>query len=358
MCSAGILLVEIVTSFSVPLNSAQAQANAPGPAGILDQANKSVQTNKMSSGLPSDTKAHASTKLKAGQPLVCGAGVEDLKATYDVDLARKQVAAYPDSPDAHFILAVALTRTNFVEQALKEIQQARKLAEVHGGPAYFDKTIKSYEQVLKNYPEENEVRYGLAWAYYMKAYLVAKHYQREQRALATSKAVAQGIVVTSRVKGNQTNKNPNLSVMPVHQSPDVPWEQAAAAGSAASGPAASGTSASEPASLGSTLPTKNTASPDIGPAKPYYEAAINNMNELLQRDPLDVWTMIYRAFLQAQYSGDLNASMNTWRVCLGKFPNNPVPYFFLGEGYLKQGNLKASLQNVSKAISLRAAPAQ
>jgi cytochrome c-type biogenesis protein CcmH/NrfG len=34
-------------------------------------------------------------------------------------------------------------------------------------------------------------------------------------------------------------------------------------------------------------------------------------------------------------------------------PNNPAPYFFLGEGFLKQGNLKECLRNVSKAIALR-----
>jgi hypothetical protein len=68
--------------------------------------------------------------------------------------------------------------------------------------------------------------------------------------------------------------------------------------------------------------------------------------------------MIYRAFLLAQYTGDLDSSMSTWKQCLDKFPSNPVPYFFLGEGYLKQGNLKESLHNVSKAVSLRAVQTQ
>jgi tetratricopeptide (TPR) repeat protein len=267
----------------------------------------------------------ATTKQTVGQPLLGGTGVEDLKATYDVDLARKQVEAYPDNPDAHFILAVALTRTNFMEQALKEIQTARRLAEARGGPAYFDKTINTYEEVLKNFPEENEVRYGLAWAYYMKAYLVAKHYQREQKALA------------ARSSENKAKTDAHLSS--AHQSSDVPWELSAVAG-------------------GTTINELGSAGANIGPAKPYYQAALNKMDELLQRDPLDVWTIIYRAFLQAQYTGQLNEAMDTWRQCLNKFPGNPVPYFFLGEGYLKQGNLKESLQNISKAVSLRVVPTQ
>jgi len=144
--------------------------------------------------------------LTPGEPLSMGAGIEDLKATYDVDLARKQVAAYPNDPNAHFILAVALTRTNYVEEALREVKQSRRLAEAYGGPSYFDKTISTYEELLKNYPEENQVRYELAWAYYMKAYLVAKHYQRMHNAA----------------------QNPN-SQGSGHKSPDLPWELAGVA---------------------------------------------------------------------------------------------------------------------------------
>ncbi len=92
--------------------------------------------------------------------------------------------------------------------------------------------------------------------------------------------------------------------------------------------------------------------------KKYYEASLQNLDELLTRDPLDAWAMIYRAFLKAQFSGDLETAMSTWKGCLEKFPNNPVPYFFLGEGYLKQGNLKESLLNVSKAVSMRSAATQ
>jgi hypothetical protein len=46
--------------------------------------------------------------------------------------------------------------------------------------------------------------------------------------------------------------------------------------------------------------------------------------------------------------------MKVWQKVASKHPNNPAPYFFMGEGYLKQGNLKESLNNVSRAIALRA----
>ncbi len=111
---------------------------------------------------------------KPGFELSAGTDADDLVPTDDVELARKQVAAYPDNPEAGFILAVALTRTSRVEEALQEVRRARKLAEAKGGPAYFDKMIASYEEMVKHHPKENRARYGLAWAYYMKAFMISK----------------------------------------------------------------------------------------------------------------------------------------------------------------------------------------
>jgi hypothetical protein len=45
--------------------------------------------------------------------------------------------------------------------------------------------------------------------------------------------------------------------------------------------------------------------------------------------------------------------MAVWKECAQRFPDNPAAYFFLGEGYLKQGNLKECLSNISRAIALR-----
>ena len=113
--------------------------------------------------------------LKPGKSLSIGMATEDIICTNDVDLARKQRESYSDSPEASFIYAVALSRTSHVEDALKEVRRARRLAEKQGGPSYFDKMIDTYEKMLTYYPDDNQVRYHLAWAYYMKAYVLAKY---------------------------------------------------------------------------------------------------------------------------------------------------------------------------------------
>lgn len=257
---------------------------------------------------------------KPGLELSAGTGTEDLVPTDDVELARKQVAAYPDSPEASFILAVALTRTSHVEEALQEVRRARKLAEAKGGPVYFDKMIATYEEMLKHHPKENRVRYGLAWAYYMKAYLLAKYSRRATKAAAAQSAAA-----------------------PAAKSPSV-WELAA---SAANGKI--------PANAPHIPSALEKADPAFHPQiKKYYELALARLNELLAQQPDDIWARVYRAFLKAEYSGNLEEAMNEWRNCQAKAPDNPAPYFFLGEAYLKQGNLKECINNISKAIALRA----
>src|SRR5277367_4502097 len=129
-----------------------------------------------------------SLKLKPGEPLVAGMNTEDIVATYDVALAKEQVAAYPDSPEASFVLAVALTRTSMVEEALQEVRRARRLAEKQGGPTYFDHMISEYEEMLKSYPKDNRVRYGLAWAYYMKAYVLARYGKKVEKKVESNLA--------------------------------------------------------------------------------------------------------------------------------------------------------------------------
>jgi tetratricopeptide (TPR) repeat protein len=74
----------------------------------------------------------------------------------------------------------------------------------------------------------------------------------------------------------------------------------------------------------------------------------------LARQPDDVWARVYRAHLQAESSGNIDQAIVEWQKVKEASPLNPAAYFFLGEGYLKKGNLKESLTNVSKAIALRA----
>ena len=101
--------------------------------------------------------------VKPGQSHFSRDATEDIVATDNIDLARQQAVAYPNSPEASFILAVALTRTSQVEEALKEVRRARRLAQDQGGAAYFNKMISTYENMLTYCPADNHVRYMLAW---------------------------------------------------------------------------------------------------------------------------------------------------------------------------------------------------
>lgn len=278
---------------------------------------------------------------KPGEALTVASDQDDLVPTDDVELARKQVLAYPDSPEAAFILAVALSRTSMVEQALQEVRRARRLAEKHGGAQYFDKMIASYEKMLEYYPDDNRVRYGLAWAYYMKAYLLARYLKQPTAAQHASPDASRPNQAPGVVQG-----------MPLPGGPNVPswmtqWATVAlngiATGNLATGQGIPG------------LPRMMDDAPpsSVPQIRVYYEKALKHLDDLHERSPDDPWARAYRAFLRAEYSGDLESSMVEWRACRDKFPDNPAAYFFLGEGYLKQGNLKECLNNVSKAVALR-----
>ena len=250
--------------------------------------------------------------IKPGQSISVSMATEDIVCTNDLALAKKQREAYPDSPEASFIYAVALSRTSQVETALQEVRRARKLAEKDGGPAYFDQMIQSYEKMLTYYPEDNQVRYHLAWAYYTKAYLLAKYSNQaagQNPKYAEWIAQAKKPADPSQALGNLTQIRKDMSQV----------------------------------------------SPDAVPqVKRYYELALAKLDDLLARQPDDVWARVYRAHLQAESSGNIDQAIVEWQKVKEASPLNPAAYFFLGEGYLKKGNLKESLTNVSKAIALRA----
>jgi tetratricopeptide (TPR) repeat protein len=281
--------------------------------------------------------------FKPGTALETTTDTQDIVATWDVELAKKQVATFPDSPEASFILAVALTRTSRVEEALQEVQRARRLAGGKGGPAYFDQMIDQYEKMLTSYPNDNQVRYGLAWAYYMKAYLLGQHSRRvaKWKAVNMPQAANAATPAPATTSGAGTN---GKDIAKALQSGNL----AALAGAAAQVASGKGEMPHVPSALEGVEPA------DAPVIKGLYEKALGQLDEFLKRDPKDVWARSYGAHLRAEYTGNINASIAEWSSLAKEFPNNPAPYFFLGEGYLKQGNLKESLNNVGKAISLRA----
>ena len=294
--------------------------------------------------------------FKPGQPIITGMQMEDIAITDDVQFAKEQVAAYPESPEASFILAVALTRTSMVEEALKEVRRARKLADQYGGPTYFDHMISVYEQMLQSYPNDNRIRYGLAWAYYMRAYVLSKYSKK--------------VEITSAVKQNGGGAPPAVSLnkvdpsaippspVPVAKAGAIAWQSNWVPSLLSANVNDDQTTKQPDTGAGHQslrIPSSlELAAPDAVPQiKKYYETALRNLDELLAKNPDDIWARIYRGFLYAEYTGDLPRAMEIWQECQAKAPDNPAPYFFLGEGYLRQGNLKECLQNVSKAIALR-----
>jgi len=348
--------------FAIEPEQASAQANAPAT-----EQSSSLKVKEAQPARP------GKIVLKPGEPMTIGMQAEDICVTDDVNVAKAQVAEFPDSPDASFILAVCLTRTSMVEQALSEVRRARKLAEKEGGPVYFDKMIKVYEDMLKDYPDDNRLRYGLAWAYYMKAYVLAKYSKGFSQAPVAaapaagpapvpSAATAQPAANTATISvattpGQDAAINPTATPPAPTASKD--WRPVWVSALTTSAPGLGLWGEPGKTTSQSTLPYLKGALEQAPPAvvpqiKLYYETALSNLDELLRRDPNDVWALVYRAFLNAEYTGNLKESMEVWRACQIKYPDNPAPYFFLGEGYLKEGNLKESLQNISRAVALRA----
>ncbi len=258
-------------------------------------------------------------------PIELGTDTEDIKITSDIALAREQVVQYPASAEAHFVLAVALTRTSKVEEAMNEINSARRLSQMQGGAKYFQDMINEYEKMLARTPDDNRIRYQLAWAYYMKAYLLTEYSKSKygwQPDWVKQVIQEEGNKSDSALDpktGEEKSDTTNVSVL-------KPMERV-------------------------TIKAAPEALPVI---KLYYQKALGKLNEILASDPNDIWTQIHRAHLQAEYTGDLDSAMSVWQSCSEKDPNNPAPYFFLGEGYLKKGNLKESLRLISKATALRA----
>lgn len=303
-------------------------------ADATKQAAGSGTTDGATSGEAVPTKV----LLKPGQPISINMETEDIQPTDDPELARQQAEKYSDSPEAAFILAVALTRTSRVEEALKQVRHARYLAQAKGGPEYFNKMISSYEKMLEYCPDDNRVRYGLAWAYYMKAYLLSQSAKKAAAAAAQPTANVPAEKTGKTKKVNAEVASEVLAMINPKLAQNVPTD----------GKVSNQSLPHIPGAL-------ENAPPAVVPqVKQYFEAALKNLDDLLARKPDDVWARVYRAHLAAEYSGDLTSSMAVWRDCQQKYPQNPASYFFLGEGYLKQGNLKECLSNITRAIALRA----
>ena len=319
--SNGSYVAKPTTSAGSTGNASQAASAAPAGAqtaktaatlpakdeleAILDGTSNGGATADGAQASGSNT---AKILLKPGQPISINTETEDVQPTDDVELARAQVAKYADSPEASFILAVALTRTSHVEEALQEVRRARRLAKSQGGADYFDKMIAAYEKMLETAPDDNRIRYSLAWAYYMKAYLLSQSAKSQANAApavtappgnsaaanatgatpapANTAAITtsangktavtvNGVAPAKAVKGKKIDADVANQVLSM-LSPKL----------AQSVPAEGKVTSQEMPHLPSAI---ETAAPSVAPqVKKYYEAALKNLDDLLARKPDDV----------------------------------------------------------------------
>lgn len=222
---------------------------------------------------------------------------DDISLTDDINIARAQVARYPENPEAHFNLAIALSRSSLVEDAIKELRNTKKIIRKSKDSSLIENKIKEYKEIIENddSKEVNNIRYRIAFAHYLKAYFISKEIEKE-------------------IAKKQDNKKNNLDLF----------------------------------SSEKLLLIENN--PEI---KENLEKSIYYFKDLLKIDPSDHWAKIYYAFILAEQFGKINEAKKLWLEVKNSEPTNPAPYLFLGELHVKEGKLKEGLIEISKAILLR-----
>ena len=244
------------------------------------------------------------------EPLQIGTETEDIVLTDDLNIAKAQVAKYPDNPEAHFNLAIALSRTSLVEQAIKELRKTKVLIRKPENTGTIDKKINEYKEMLKDNRNEvyaNTIRYRLAFCHYLKAYLISKDIKKKA--------------------GFQPKAGP-----PVAEKP------------------ASTTKSKSLDLLNSKALSLNDSNPEI---KKNLGQSIYYFKDQLKASPDDIWTKIYYGFILAEQYNDYHSAKNLWTEAAKQDPNNPAPHFFLGELKIKEGNLKEGILEISQALLLR-----
>jgi tetratricopeptide (TPR) repeat protein len=169
--------------------------------------------------------------------------------------------------EASFKLAVALTRTDRLEPALKEVQRVRQLAGQQGGAAIFEMIISSYEVSLRAHPDDKEALYGLAWAYYEKAYMLARAYYKNP----PSRTFRCGVEV--------------------------------------------------PTAIEKVLRQRQVVR--------CYELSVKVFGEILQRTPDDVYAAVYRTHVKAEYTRNYEEAASSLGAIRFKHPDSPLPSIFL-----------------------------
>lgn len=227
------------------------------------------------------------------EPLRLSTETEDIFLTDDITIARAQVAKYPENAEAHFNLAIALSKTSKVEEAIKELRRTKILIRKPENAGTIDKKINEYNEMLKNNPEAHNIRYRLAFSHYLKAYFMAKEIEKQKM---------------------QNGKNTSSSILD---------------------------------SQSLLIKERNPI------VKENLDKSISYFQEHITLNPNDSWAKVYYAFILVEQYGDITQAKKIWSDILDKDPNNPAPHFFLGELHIKEGDLKKGIQEISQAILLR-----
>jgi hypothetical protein len=121
------------------------------------------------SGLP----ALAASSIK---PIELGTEKHTLNLTDDIPTAEAQAAAHPTDPEAQFLLAIAYSRSPYVEKALAVLQRTKRLIKDRQDRlATIDRLITEYESALAARPNDTRVLYRLAFGYYLKGMGLKKY---------------------------------------------------------------------------------------------------------------------------------------------------------------------------------------
>ena len=238
--------------------------------------------------------AFAFLPVLSQEPIQLSTETEDISLTDDLNVARAQVGKYPENPEAHFNLAIALTRTSLIEEAIKELRRTKLLLRKDENKDLVDKKIKEYKEIISAASDPvlvNNVRYRLAFCHYLNAYLLSKKLKKKEEDKSSKKNLLEEQQLTL------TNKDPAI--------------------------------------------------------KENLDSSVNNFKELLSINPNDVWAKIYYGFILAEQFDETNKATELWIEASKTDPNNPAPHFFLGELHIKDGNLKDGLKEISQAILLR-----
>lgn len=306
------------------------------PADTVPSVMSPDLSNSFSSSAAQNLKGEAATTdtaaavpkviWKPGVILTGTAGTDALNPTCDLSLAAQQAAQYPSSPEAAFIYAVALTKSSQVEQALKQVRTARNLARATGDANYFNRAVTQYEQSLAAEPDNECIRYGLSWAYYMQAYLFAEE-ARKQR---TMQQMMAGQMPRKRSKLNSqllggasilasviTGTRPDSSALP-------------------------------------HIPGALEDVPDwsVAQIKIYYQKCLNQLDEVIKRNPKDPWPAVYRAHVGEEYDGDHQKALTRLVALKKQFPQNPAAAFFLADAYARNGNFAAGASSLGQALEM------